>query len=229
MTRVVLPQPDFLQPLRPLPRLLWLAGATALAVLLVSGLDAWSAWQQRGAAQQKRLVAQARLAGSASAVAAAGQRNAGTAVGGAAPSIPQPGTTSPSATANASVSHATVDAVGAAKTTTADATLQQRLAYPWLAVWQAGEAASVADVAWLGLSHQAGHGLLLEGRAANPAAALAATGALRAQAQWQQVVLTRLERNDSAASPTNGASAGQALALSALPAWLAAPRGEARP
>ena len=223
MTRVALPQPDFLQPLRPLPRLLWLAGATALAVLLVSGLDAWSAWQQRGVAHQQWLAAQARLAASA----AAGPRNAGAAVGGA--------TTSTRQTARASPAVASADMASAGGKNAADAALQQRLAYPWLAVWQAAEAASVADVAWLGLSHQAGHGLLLEGRAASPAAALAATGALRAQAQWQQVVLTRLERSDSAANAANAGSAASAnsvtnaLTLSALPAWLAAPAGELRP
>jgi len=100
-----------------------------------------------------------------------------------------------------------------ADTAQADAALRQRLAYRWLAVWQAAEAAAVADVAWLSLSHQAGHGLALEGLAGSPAAAQAATSALRASPDWQQVLLTRLDRSDVPGQP------GRALGLSAQPAW----------
>jgi hypothetical protein len=191
------PQPDFLRPDRAVPPLAWAAAATALAVLAASGWDGANGWQQRADAVQHLAAAQARWPVTAPATAGPAvteQANAATAATAAGPRTAPP------------------DGAEAAE--------RQRLAYPWPLVWQAAEAATVPGVTWLGLSHQAGQTLALEGRASTADAALAATGALRQLPGWQRVLLGRLDR---------GNSPGQTaldFSLSAWPAWLA-PTGTA--
>jgi hypothetical protein len=191
------PHPDFLRPDRAVPPLAWAAAATALAVLAASGWDGINAWQQRADAAQHLAAAQARWPATA------------------------PATAGPAATEQAdAATAATAAGPRTAPPDGAEAAERQRLAYPWPLVWQAAEAATVPGVTWLGLSHQAGQTLALEGRATTADAALAATGALRQQPGWQRVLLGRLDR---------GNSPGQTaldFSLSAWPAWLA-PTGSA--
>jgi hypothetical protein len=74
----------------------------------------------------------------------------------------------------------------------------RRLAYPWLAVFEAVEAASVPDVRWLGMEHAIDGPLRLEGEAKHIDAAWQAAEALRQRPQWRDVGLTRLEQVETA-------------------------------
>lgn len=74
----------------------------------------------------------------------------------------------------------------------------RHLGYPWLAVFEAVETASVPDVRWLGLEHAIDGPLRLEGEAAHTDAAWQATEALRSLPGWRDVGLNRLEQADTA-------------------------------
>ena len=197
--RPALPAPDFLRPQRrpgPLPAL-W--AATGLLVLAVAAGDAHEAWKARAAALDGAAAAAARPTGAA-----------------------RPGSGRPAA-----ASAGPAGRQSAAATTSPQDAVQreavlwrQRLAYPWDQVLAAADAAGVDGVAWLGLAHEQGGELRLDGQAERAEVALAAARTLRAgppPGRWPEVQLARLD-----ALP-----AGLRFELLALPA--AAEPGPARP
>ena len=70
---------------------------------------------------------------------------------------------------------------------------QQRLSHPWQQVFKASEVPAGAGLNWLALDHQVDGDLRLQGVAQDAAVVQRVAARLRAQAAWRQVLVSRLE------------------------------------